>query len=101
MMIIGEFMRNLTRGPIISVPHVSGRNYIIKGDVTLNNTIIVKDQDLDFDCGTDNVQGCVSSRRLSPPPCVSLPTYCIAVDCILDRSNRCRKSLQNLAGKLM
>ena len=46
---------------LIPVLIIYRQGYEVRGDVALNNEIILKDQLIDMDVGTDNIQGCVIS----------------------------------------
>jgi hypothetical protein len=56
-MVIGKLAPSLYSGPLVSVPNIgSNQSYAVYGDVTLNNSIVLLNQTIIMDVGTDNIQ---------------------------------------------
>jgi hypothetical protein len=56
-LVIGKLAPSLIAGPVVSLPNVGGdSSYAVIGDVTLNNTIVLMNQTIIMDVGTDNIQ---------------------------------------------
>jgi hypothetical protein len=56
-MVIGKFAPELISAPVVSVPNIGGNSsYAVYGDVTINNTIVLLNQTIIMDVGTDNIQ---------------------------------------------
>ena len=54
---VGKLAKKYLKGPLVNVP---GPGYVTKGDVTLDDKIILKNQTIIMDVGTDNIQGYVA-----------------------------------------
>jgi hypothetical protein len=56
-MVIGKFDDSLISGPIVPVPNIGGNeSYAVLGDVTINNNIVLANQTIIMDVGTNNIQ---------------------------------------------
>lgn len=56
-LVVGEYDEDLIEGPIVSLPNIGGElDYAVYGDVTLNGTIVLYNQTIIMDVGTDNIQ---------------------------------------------
>ena len=54
--VIGKLAKKYLKGDLVAVKDPKNE-YVIKGDVTVNNTIVLKNQTIIMDVGTDNIQG--------------------------------------------
>ena len=55
MTVIGELAHKYLKGDLVTVPAVA--TYATQADVALDNKIILKNQTMIMDVGTDNIQG--------------------------------------------
>lgn len=56
-LIVGKYDESLIEGPVVSVPNIGQTQaYAVIGDVTLNGAVILTDQLLVMDSGTNNIQ---------------------------------------------
>jgi hypothetical protein len=53
--VVGKLARKFIKGDLIALKQKDG--IVVKGDVTLDDKIISKDQNIVMDVGTDNIQG--------------------------------------------
>ena len=53
--VVGELAKWFLKGSLVNVKDLG--EYTVKGDVTLNNKIVLKNQTIIMDVGTDNIQG--------------------------------------------
>ena len=61
---IGRLAKEYLKGELTLVSS-PGQGYTVRGDVALDNKIILEDQLIDMDVGTDNIQGYVIDRTSS------------------------------------
>ena len=61
---IGRLAKEYLKGELTLVSS-PGQEYTVRGDVALDNKIILADQLIDMDVGTDNIQGYVTDRTSS------------------------------------
>jgi hypothetical protein len=63
-LVIGKIDESLLSGPIVLVPNIGGNeNYAVFGDVTINNKIVLTNQTITMDTGTNNIQPWVVTRE--------------------------------------
>lgn len=63
MTIVGKLAKRLITGEMVAAERVKGWDgYTVVGDFTLNNSIILLNQTIIMDVGTDNIQGYVMPR---------------------------------------
>lgn len=56
--VVGKLESSLIDGGLVNLPRISGFDaYTVIGDVTLDNKIVLENQTMIMDCGTDNIQG--------------------------------------------
>ncbi|KPI36780.1 uncharacterized protein AB675_11742 [Cyphellophora attinorum] len=56
-LVVGKYAKKLIDGPVVSIPNIGGNSsYAVYGDVTLNDTIVLENQTIIMDVGTDNIQ---------------------------------------------
>lgn len=56
--VIGKLESSLISGGLVKLPRISGfEAYTVIGDVALDNKIVLENQTMIMDCGTDNIQG--------------------------------------------
>ena len=65
---IGKLAKEHLKGELTLVSS-PGQEYTVRGDVALDNKIILEDQLIDMDVGTDNIQGYVTDRTSSLRRC--------------------------------
>ena len=53
---IGKVAKDLIRGGLVALPQIGRNSYTVYGDVTIDNKIIILNQSLIMDVGTDNIQ---------------------------------------------
>lgn len=54
--VVGKLAKKYLKGDLITVKDPNN-GYVIKGDITVDNKIVLKNQTIIMDVGTDNIQG--------------------------------------------